>query len=192
MVRMELISKIKPVANHLMDILNELVESIQVKNDIGIQSDAIETKECIDKILRGFETQIKECNADIQIDLGGVPIIYFPKKYMESILTNLLSNALKFRSPNKRPQITIKTEMKTNNVILLSVSDNGLGIDLVLHKDQIFKIRKTFHKHPEAKGFGLFMTKTQVEAMNGKLWVKSQPGIGSTFYVEFKSQLISR
>lgn len=188
--RIEVVSKIKPVANHLMDIFNELVESIQVKHDTGIQSDTIQTKECINKILRGFETQIKEYNADIQIDIQDTPFIYFPKKYIESILTNLLSNALKFKSPERKPQIRIKTQKKANNVIILSVADNGLGIDLVLHKDQIFKIRKTFHKHPEAKGFGLFMTKTQVEAMNGKIWAESQPGMGSTFFIEFKSQHI--
>jgi signal transduction histidine kinase len=72
----------------------------------------------------------------------------------------------------------------------LSVADNGLGIDLVLHKNQIFKIRKTFHKHPDAKGFGLFMTKTQVEAMNGKIWAESQPDKGSTFFIEFQNQYI--
>src|SRR5690606_19661003 len=123
-------------------------------------------------------------------DIQDTPFIYFPKKYIESILTNLLSNALKFKSPERKPQIRIKTQKKANNVIILSVADNGLGIDLVLHKDQIFKIRKTFHKHPEAKGFGLFMTKTQVEAMNGKIWAESQPGMGSTFFIEFKSQHI--
>ncbi|WP_111309023.1 PAS domain-containing sensor histidine kinase [Confluentibacter sediminis] len=188
--RMEVLAKIKPVVNHLMDVFNELVESIQVKQDTEIKADKIILKDCIEKILKGFETQIKEYEADILLDLNQASIIYFPQKYIESILSNLISNALKYRSPKRKPTITIKTKKGDNNSIILSVADNGLGIDLELHKDQIFKIRKTFHKHPDAKGFGLFMTKTQVEAMNGKIWAKSQPQKGSTFFIEFKNQNI--
>jgi PAS domain S-box-containing protein len=187
--RKEVLVKIKPVVNHLMDVFNELVESIQVKQDTEIKSDVIILKDCLDKIMRGFETQIKEYDADIQLDLMQASSILFPQKYIESIFTNLISNALKYKSPNRKPVIKIKTKKEGNSVIL-SVIDNGLGIDLTLHKDQIFKIRKTFHKHPDAKGFGLFMTKTQVEAMNGKIWVESQPEKGSTFFIEFKNQTI--
>ena len=186
--RKEVLVKIKPVINHLMEVFNELVESIQIKQDTEIKADWIILKDCLDKVLRGFETQIKEYEADIQLDLNNAPIIYFPQKYIESILTNLISNSLKYKSPKRKPIITIKTKKEVNNVVVLSVTDNGLGIDLVLHKDQIFKIRKTFHKHPDAKGFGLFMTKTQVEAMNGKIWADSQPEKGSTFFIEFKNQ----
>lgn len=190
MERKEILVKIKPVVNHLMDVFNELVESIQVKQDTEIKADKIILKDCIKKVLKGFETQIQEYDADIQINLNQASTIYFPQKYMESILSNLISNALKYRHPNRQPIITIKTKKEANDAVILSVADNGLGIDLVLHKDQIFKIRKTFHKHPDAKGFGLFMTKTQVEAMNGKIWAESQPGTGSTFLIEFQNQNI--
>jgi light-regulated signal transduction histidine kinase (bacteriophytochrome) len=186
----EVLAKIKPVVNHLMEVFNELVESIQIKQDIEIESDQVILKDCVEKVLIGFETQIKEYGADIQLNFDKTDIIYFPQKYIESIITNLISNALKYKSPNRKPIITIKTKKEVNNSILLSVTDNGLGIDLVLHKDQIFKIRKTFHKHPDAKGFGLFMTKTQVEAKDGKIWVESQPEKGTTFFIEFKNQNI--
>jgi PAS domain S-box-containing protein len=186
----EVLAKIKPVVNHLMEVFNELVESIQVKQDIEIEVDQINLKECLDKVLRGFETQIHEYDAEIQLDVSQASIIYFPQKYIESILTNLISNALKYKSPNRKPVIVISTKKDANNAVVLSVTDNGLGIDLVLHKDQIFKIRKTFHKHHDAKGFGLFMTKTQVEAMNGKIWAESEPEKGSTFFIEFKNQKI--
>ncbi|MGE5943766.1 MAG: PAS domain S-box protein, partial [Flavobacteriales bacterium] len=188
--RKEVLVKIKPVVNHLMDVFNELVESIQVKQDTEVKLDKIILTDCLEKVLRGFETQIQEYDADIQIDISQASTIYFPQKYIESILTNLISNALKYRSPDRKPIIKIETKREANNAVVLSVADNGLGIDLVLHKDQIFKIRKTFHKHPDAKGFGLFMTKTQVEAMNGKIWAESQPDKGSTFFIEFKPQNI--
>ena len=183
--RKELISKMRPVVSNLMDIFNELVDSIQVRQDVEIKSDKIQIEACLEKVLKGFKTQIQNYNATIEIDLNQVPTVYFPTKYMESILSNLISNALKYRSPNREPVISIKTEKKGTNTTLLSVSDNGLGIDLKLHQQNLFKIRKTFHKHPDAKGFGLFMTKTQIEAMHGNIWVESEPGKGSTFFIEF-------
>jgi light-regulated signal transduction histidine kinase (bacteriophytochrome) len=180
-------AKIKPVVNHLMEVFNELVESIQVQQDTGIQTDKINLKDCLGKVLIGFETQIKEYGADIALDAEEAPFIYFPQKYLESIVTNLVSNALKYKSPERKPSIKIESR-KENNTVLLSVCDNGLGIDLDLHRNNLFKIRKTFHKHPDAKGFGLFMIKTQIESMGGKIWAESKPDKGSTFFVEFNNQ----
>jgi PAS domain S-box-containing protein len=181
--------KIKPVVNHLMDVFNELVESIQVQNDSEIEIDKIYLKDCLDKVLIGFETQIEEYGADIEIDSADAPSVYCPQKYFESIVTNLVSNALKYKSPDRKPKIKIVTK-KLENSIVLSVCDNGLGIDLDLHRKNLFKIRKTFHRHPDAKGLGLFMIKTQIESIGGKIWVESKPDIGSTFFVEFNNQNI--
>lgn len=179
--------KIKPVVSHLMEVFNELVESIQVQQDAGIEVDKVLLEGCLDKVLVGFETQIKEYDADIKLDASEAPIIYFPQKYLESIVANLVSNALKYKSPARKPKIKIESK-KVNETILLSVCDNGLGIDLDLHRNNLFKIRKTFHRHPDAKGFGLFMIKTQIESMGGKIWAESKPDKGSTFFVEFNNQ----
>lgn len=185
----ELQTKIRKVVNHLMEVFSELVESIQVRQDTKIQFDKIGLKDCLDKVLMAFETQVKAYDADIQMNFRDVPVVHFPRKYMNSIFTNLVSNALKYRSPSRKPEINILSE-KVNEGVRLSIADNGLGIDLDMHRDKIFKIRKTFHKHPEAVGFGLFMIKTQVEAMGGKIWVESQPDEGSTFFIELKDQSI--
>lgn len=179
------LSKLHPLINNVNGIFNELIETIKVKNDFDIQFDKNETKACINKILKSYEMEITKYDAVVNIDVTDTPIISFPSKYFVSILQNLISNAIKYRNPEKQPEINIKTK-KNDGVIQLSVSDNGLGIDLNRHKNSLFKIGKVFHRHPNAKGFGLFMTKTQIEAMNGKIWVESTPGIGSTFFVEIK------
>lgn len=182
-------SKIKPVVNNLMEIFNELVESIQIQQETEIIVDRNYLEDCVDKVLIGFNAQIKEYEASIELNADDAPIIYFPNKYFESIITNLISNALKYKSPDRKPNIKIESR-KVNDTVLLSICDNGLGIDTDLHRNNLFKIRKTFHKHPDAKGFGLFMTKTQVESMGGKIWVESKPNVGSTFFVEFNNQNI--
>ncbi|WP_114749247.1 PAS domain-containing sensor histidine kinase [Pleomorphovibrio marinus] len=181
--RQEIQDKIKPVINHLMEVFNELVESIQVQQDKDIELDDIDLHQMLRKVLLGFSFQLTELKADVHVDIEEAPKIRFPHRYMESILTNLISNSLKYRSPQRKPIIRIRTIKKANKIVL-SVKDNGLGINMDLHKKHMFKIRKTFHKHKDAKGFGLFMTKSQVEAMGGKIWVDSQPDLGATFFVE--------
>jgi signal transduction histidine kinase len=181
----EMFGKIKTVINHLNEVFNELVESLQVRQDREIETENINLKDCLESVLIGFEAQINLYNADIQINFNDVSVISFPQKYLDSIFTNLISNALKYKSSDKNPVIKIKTE-KINGDIVLSIADNGLGIDLVRNKDKLFKIRKTFHLHPDAKGFGLFITKTQVDAMGGKIWAESALGKGSTFFIKFK------
>ena len=181
------ISKLKPVIDNLHETFDELVESLQVRQDMEVLSEEIDLQEMVSKQLENFEGQTTAYDAQFKMDFSAAPRVRFPAKYLTSILHNLISNALKYRSQDKKPKINIKTK-RFNKSVILSVKDNGLGIDLTKHQKSIFKIRKVFHKNPDAKGFGLFLTKTQVEAMGGKIWVESKPGSGSTFYVEFADQ----
>lgn len=183
----EAFQKIGPVVNHINEIFNKLVESLQVKQDLEIQSKKLHFKNTIEKSLIDFQTQIKKYKITIETDCSDAPTVYYPEKYLDSIFSNLISNAIKYRSPDRNLVIKIKTKQINNN-IHLSIEDNGLGINLERHKDSIFKIRRTFHKHPDAKGLGLFMTKTQIDAMNGEIWVESQEQIGSTFFIKIKNQ----
>ncbi len=181
------ISMLQPVIDNLQLTFNELVESIQIKQDIEIQSEDIYLADCLQRTLNGLELKIKECEAVIETDFEAAPAVYYPSKYLYSIIHNLITNAIKYHDPKRQPVIRLQTQ-KTDGKIVLSVADNGLGIDIVQHKDNIFKIGKVFHRHPNAKGFGLYMTKTQVEAMGGKIWVESSAGKGATFFIEFINQ----
>jgi signal transduction histidine kinase len=179
-----LISKLRPVCDNLSATFNELVESIQIKQDLEVKSETICLKDCIQRTLDGLQMEINKLGAHFEIDIDEVPAISYPPKYLNSIIHNLVSNSLKYHYPGREPLITIRTSRNGDNVIL-SIKDNGLGIDLVKHRENFFKIGKVFHRHPNAKGFGLFMTKTHVDAMGGKIWVESKPDEGSVFYIEF-------
>ncbi|MBC7381900.1 MAG: PAS domain S-box protein [Bacteroidia bacterium] len=182
-----LITKLNPVIDNLHTTFNELVESIQIKQDLEIKSENINLENCLKRTLDGLEAEVNKSEATIKADFEDAPTIFFPPKYLFSIFHNLLSNALKYRSPERKLILKIKT-IRVDQHVILSVKDNGLGIDLIKHKDNFLKIGKVFHRNPNAKGFGLFMTKTQVEAMNGRIWAESVPGEGSIFYIEFKNQ----
>ncbi|MBB2147994.1 PAS domain S-box protein [Pedobacter gandavensis] len=182
-----LISKLKPVIENLHTTFNELVESIQIKQDLEVKSEDILLTDCIRRTFEGLQSEVNKSEAVIETDFEDAPSVYFPAKYLYSIFHNLFSNCLKYQSPKRKLLIQVKSE-KVDGKVLLSFTDNGLGIDMDKHKDNCFKIGKVFHHHPNSKGFGLYMTKTQVEAMKGKIWVESKIDIGSTFFIEFINQ----
>ncbi|SEA98595.1 sensor histidine kinase [Pedobacter hartonius] len=182
-----LVSKLEPVIESLKSTFNELVESIQIRQDNNVKSDNLNLAACLQEALDGLFREIKKTQAKISVDFEEAPAILYPHKYLASIFYNLISNAIKYQSPDRQLSVNLSSKIKAGNVVL-TVRDNGLGIDLSKHKDNIFKIGKVFHRHPDAKGLGLFMTKTQVEAMGGKIWVESLPDQGCIFSVEFVNQ----
>jgi signal transduction histidine kinase len=182
-----LVSKLRPVLENLHTTFNELVESIQIRQNPEIRSEKLSVLDCINRTKDSLQAEILRLDAEMIEAVESAPVINYPPQYLKSILLNLVSNALKYHFPGRRPRIEVKTRREKDKIIL-SVSDNGLGVDLVKHKDNFFKIGKVFHRHSDAKGFGLFMTKTQVEAMGGKIWAESVPHVGTTFYIEFINQ----
>lgn len=184
----QILEKLNQAINNMNETFDELVESLQVKQDLEIKSEKVVLEAYVKRTLDALEGEINESQAVIEINFDDAPMISYPPKYLSSILHNLVNNAIKYRSPNRKPIIKLETKKSNVNTIILSVKDNGLGIDLKKHKDNIFKIRKVFHAHPDAKGFGLYITKTQVETMGDRIWVESTPDKGSTFFIEFKNQ----
>jgi len=181
--------KLSPVITSLNETFDHLVESLQIKQDHKIEHEKNTVKDSLQKVLDTLQGEILAGNARIEINTDETPFIYYPSKYLSSILSNLISNALKYSFPDRNPSIKIKTELIDGSIIL-SVTDNGLGIDMEKHKDQLFKIRRVFHENQNSRGFGLFITKTQIETMGGRIWVESTPNVGSVFFVEFKNQNI--
>ena len=131
-----------------------------------------------------LSARITEVSATIESDFSQAPAILYPNIYLESILLNLLSNSLNYIDPIRKPQIAFKTFTSNSNIVL-EVRDNGLGINLDRYGHQVFKLHKTFHRHPESRGIGLFMIKNQIEALGGEISIASQVDKGTTIFVNF-------
>lgn len=175
---------LKKVSINLNETLNHLLEILSIKKNKTIEKEIIILDEIFIKTTETLQGEILICEAEIESDFNAAPQVVFPRIYIESIFHNLISNALKYHSPDRKPKISVKTEMKDNQV-LLTVKDNGLGIDLVKYGNKMFGMHKVFHNHPEANGVGLFMTKAQIESLGGKISVKSEVDSGTTFTVVF-------
>ncbi|AMR31580.1 hypothetical protein A0256_09160 [Mucilaginibacter sp. PAMC 26640] len=167
----------------LNETLNELMRVLEVRNNKNMTFDHCFLPEIVnitDAMLKG---QIASKKAVITTDLQ-VLSMKFPKMYLESIFYNMVSNALKYSQPGLSPQINIGSKIVDGRVVL-AFTDNGLGIDLQRHGQNMFKLNSVFHKGHDSKGVGLFMTKTQIETFGGKISVESEPNVGSTFTIVF-------
>ncbi len=167
----------------ILTSLHELNEVLKIKQDKDIERQELNFDSVFASIKNLLSAKITEAGATIHTDFTHAPKVIYPNIYLESILVNLLTNSLKYTHPERKPEISFTTLMEKGHVIL-KVADNGSGIDLKRYGHQIFKLRKTFHKHPESRGIGLFMIKSQIEAMGGDISISSEENIGTTFIVK--------
>ncbi|MDH5828067.1 PAS domain S-box protein [Sphingobacterium faecium] len=183
-VKHEYLTLIESSNNNLTDTLQELSDILELRIDNQtIAHDNCHFQTIFETVSHQFSEDIQQKKSIITTDFQVENIIY-PKIYLENIFNNLLSNALNYTDPEVSPVIHLKTYMEDNSTIL-SIQDNGIGIDLPKFKSQIFMFRKVFHRGFDSKGIGLFMTRYQVEALGGKIDIESALHKGSTFLVKF-------
>ncbi|SHI68815.1 PAS domain S-box-containing protein [Arenibacter nanhaiticus] len=184
--RKELESMILDASESLNETVQHLNEVVSIKTDIQDQLQDLNLLEGIRSVVKNISGLLKDRKVQCKIDINEDEKIKAVPAYLDSILLNLFTNSIKYCSPDKPPIINI-TAKKTGDMVTLEFTDNGLGIDLDRHGDKIFGMYKTFHKHKDAKGIGLFITKNQIEAMNGKIQVRSKVNEGTTFIISFLS-----
>lgn len=181
---LKLISHIKTSALELDNVIRDLNQIVDIRNGINQLRQEI-----------AFDKEWKEIRAllhitDAMADENFIvdfqtPILYSVRPMVNSILYNLVSNAIKYQSPERKLQIQL-TSFQTGDYTVLQVTDNGLGINLKQFQHDLFKLYKRFHTHQEGKGLGLYLIKSQAESLNGYVECESEPDQGTTFRVYIK------
>jgi len=182
----EIITGFSKSTHLLNETINDLVKVVIIKDNPSIQKEKVLIKEIFENVFNQLSFLIGLHKPILKIDLEEVSILNINKSYLESIFLNLLTNAIKYRSENKQLRVTISSKVVDNDLIL-TFKDNGIGIDLVRNRDKIFGLYQRFHNHPDSKGLGLYLVKSQVEAMGGTINVESTVGKGTTFIIVFKN-----
>lgn len=178
--------------SHLLTASTNLTETVMHLNEvvkINIQSldnlEPLNLQQYILNAISHIQASITSTNANITNTVSeDIYVAAFPA-YLESIILNFLTNAIKYRSPERTPQIKISAKVK-NEQVIISIEDNGIGIDLDRYGTKLFGMYKTFHNNKDSRGIGLFITKNQVEALGGKIEVKSELQKGSEFKIFLK------
>jgi PAS domain S-box-containing protein len=165
-------------------VIKDLNYTLQVKHQVNENREIIKFSELIDDIKMSIDNLLRSEHVQVICDFSAVDEILTLKSYMYSIFFNLISNSIKYRQPEIKPVIEISGRIE-NNKIQLVFKDNGLGIDLAKRGGQVFGLYKRFHEHAEGKGMGLYMVKTQVETLGGKIAIASEVNKGTTFTIVF-------
>lgn len=180
----EILTHVQKAAYNLDVIVRDLTHILSIRNNLSLQKERINLPELTQEVLENLKEEIKQASPQITLNFNQVSYIYSVKSYIENILLQLISNALKYRKKRVALQIEITAIVSENNQFVLIVKDNGLGIDLTkVDSYKIFGLYQRMHTHVNGKGLGLYLVKTQVEALGGGVEVQSEENVGSTFKV---------
>ncbi|MGV3547781.1 MAG: PAS domain S-box protein [Pedobacter sp.] len=182
--RDEMIKLLRKVVFNLNDTLYNLNSIVNIQTSISMVKEPLNLLAYVKNAIQTQEAQILSKNAELIINLNDDVFVYFNKAYLESVLLNLISNALRYSHALRRPVIEINCE-PLGGGYMFSITDNGVGIDLAKNGDKMFGLNQTFHGNSDARGFGLFITKNQIEAMGYSIDVESTLGEGTTFKILF-------
>jgi signal transduction histidine kinase len=185
-----IMNKVDQTVNNLSSTLNNLLDVISIRSDGNLKMEEISFEEVFLKLKQTYQGEIMKYDANILHDFAKAQKIDYFAPYLESIMQNLLSNALKYSNPNTKPTVKFETYIQ-DNCVFMKVSDNGLGIDMARNGKHLFGFNKIFHKHPDAKGVGLFITKEQIESLGGEISAESEVGKGTTFTIIFNNNTLN-
>jgi signal transduction histidine kinase len=178
--KLEVFEHIKSISSSLNTTVKHLEEIVKIQAEINDDKTIIEFETIFKQVMCALQSNIDDVNAHIEYDFSKSPEINYIPAYLESIFQNLLTNSLKYRQKNHAPLIKCHT-FQMNGHTYMIFEDNGIGIDMARHGDKVFGMYKTFHKNTDAKGIGLFITRSQVESLGGTIKVESTVNVGTKF-----------
>ena len=168
----------------MQNIIGELTDARKQEHKYKAEEELLNFENILEDVRLTIADNIIASGATIKSEVN-VSEITFSRRKLRSIVYNLISNTIKFKSPDRKPEIFIKTEQE-KNFIIISVKDNGIGIDASKH-NAIFSKYFRVENNIEGSGIGLYLVKEIVNNSGGKVLLESEPGKGSEFTVYLKA-----
>lgn len=178
----ELLSLMNNSTRDLERVVNDIAQIIDIRKGGGSKLSAVNVEKQYNIALGTLNTSIEHTGAIVSINIDSKIKIRGIKAYMQSIFYNLLHNSIKYARQNVIPEICVDVKVEGSEV-RIDVKDNGIGIDMKYAKNKIFNLYQRFNNEYPGKGMGLFLIRTQLETMQGRVKVKSELGKGSVFSV---------
>ena len=164
-------------------VIRDMNEILEIRQNKNMPLTEINLHDALEKAKRLLIQEITDSQAVITENFSPDAVLLSFRPYLESIFFNLISNAIKYRHPDRLPEISVN--FRHENDIILAVSDNGLGIDLEANQSRLFNLYRRFHDHTDGKGIGLYLVKTQVRSLGGEIAVESTVNQGTTVIIYF-------
>lgn len=181
----QLLSHLRTASNSLDEVIKDLTGILSARKMVLVK-EGLNLHEIAKLELEHLAEQVQLSKASISTNFAAVDTVYAVKVYMQSVFHNLLSNSIKYRAMDRPLRIEITSQINDNYICIL-FKDNGLGIEAA-DPYKIFGLYQRMHTHVEGKGLGLYLVKTQIDAINGKIEVESKLNKGTIFrvYVPYK------
>lgn len=167
-------------------ILEEMHEVLQIRAEKKNRLTPVNLKECLDDVKNLVKDQIRQTGAKIHCNFE-IEDLKYVKNHIDNIMLNMITNAIKYASPDRNPKIEVTSSVKEGKVHL-TFKDNGLGINLDRHSNEMFGMYKRFHNHPDSRGLGLYLIKTQLDDLGGTISVKSEVDVGTEFTITLQTK----
>jgi light-regulated signal transduction histidine kinase (bacteriophytochrome) len=166
--------------------MNHLIDEVLKYSQLGreyVNYSIIKMEPLLAELQAELPVGLKVANLDFNI--SGTPNVYGDPTMILQVFTNLLSNAIKYSSKTEKPEVSVSGN-DDGAEIIYTIVDNGIGIDPSAHS-KIFELFSRLHpvSEFEGTGVGLAIVKRMVEKHKGRIWLESEPGKGTTFYVAF-------
>jgi PAS domain S-box-containing protein len=181
----QLIDHIRNVSDLLNETMVNLNDVVSIQKNINLIVEPLSLFQYIEKARNVLSEQIALKKAEIHNNVSKEIVVNYNPAYLESIVLNFISNAIKYSHPTRHPIVSIDC-FEENGKTVLQFQDNGSGIDLKKYGHKLFGMYKTFHGNKDARGIGLFICKNQIETMGGNVEVESEIGVGTTFKIYIK------
>jgi PAS domain S-box-containing protein len=166
-----------------LDRMSDLVDAVLAHASVGTSAigsaEPISAADALAASLQNLQRHITVTGASIEY--GNLPDVQIDPQALSQLFQNLLSNSIKYRSPDVPPHITIEAQPK-DGLWLFSVSDNGIGIEPEWHERIFQPMQRRHGSNIAGSGIGLATCKKIVTRAGGRIWVESKPGSGSTFF----------
>lgn len=164
------------------NVISELTNALKARNNKEELLKPINLEDLVEGILSGMRAKILDSKIVFICDFTEInEFMYYPVA-LRSILQNIISNAIQYSSTVPFPEIKITTNNAVNEV-LISVEDNGVGIDLETNESKVFGLFKRIQNDESGSGIGMYIVNKLLENYGGKLLLKSELGKGSKFTV---------
>ena len=153
-------------------------QGLTVAEDVGLA-------DVLTQAIRSLQDMLEECGGTVQVDVPAGLVVRANRAYLYSIFFNLLSNAIKYRADARPLRVVVRAAGEPGQPKTVTVADNGSGFDLERAGTDVFKLYKRFHPNHPGRGIGLYLVKSHIDSMGGRITVRSQVDAGTSFTLVF-------
>ncbi len=180
----ELIDLLKNSGIQLKLTVDSYITKLTQDSILNLSIETVSISAALERVTQSIHNMIVDTNSFIESDFSAFDKIPFNKAYLDSILLNLITNAIKYVNVGTTPHLVLRTQILNGEKQLL-ISDNGQGFNLEKIKNKIFGLHQKFHAHSDSNGIGLYLVYTHIKNLGGNITLESEVGKGTTFTITF-------